>query len=123
MWPFLYNTVEYLPGTLGGAQLAMAIESIVWNKFLEPHALSDEQLTGSQLLLSWMNLDVGADERDTYTIHIIAQSMCALVVPAASLVDQSIAADKEIVANVIPIPAIHVKALHHTHPSLADILG
>lgn len=87
MRPFLYNAVEYLPGTLGGTQLTMPVEPIVWHEFLEAHALLDEQLTGAQLLLSWTQLDVGANEGDAYAIHIVAESVRALVVPAATLVD------------------------------------
>lgn len=49
--------------------------------------------------------------------------MSTLGVPAATLVDQTIATNEKIVANMIPIPAVHVKALHHTHTRLTNLLG
>lgn len=42
MWPFLYDAVENLPGTLRGAQLTMPIEAIVRNEFVETHTLLDK---------------------------------------------------------------------------------
>jgi len=73
-------------------------------------------------LLRWPYSNEGANEGDANAIDIIALGMSTLGIPTATFIDESISTNEKIIANMIPTPAIHVKALHNADSSLTDIL-
>lgn len=56
-----------------------------------------------------------SNETDPQRDHVVTQSVGAHRFPSASLVDVAIAADQEVVRNVIPSPRLNVEALKYIY--------
>lgn len=121
MGPGLNDAVQKFSRTFGGAQLSMSIKFVVRIELLEAYTFFQKELASTKLLLRWPYSNEGANEGDANGIDVIALGMSTLGIPAATLIDESIATNEKIIANMIPIPAIHVKALHNADTSLTDI--
>ena len=51
----------------------------------------------------WPAEHVASYERDAIAVLIVTVGVCSLLVPTSTLIDESIPANREIVANIIPI--------------------
>lgn len=115
MRPRLQQLVQRPARTLRGDQLPMAVQSIVDAELLLQHALLEQRLHRMQLALRRRPIDERADERNADGLLVEASRVRALLVPAAANVDGTVAADQEIVADIVPAQRVHVIRLNGAH--------
>lgn len=85
------------------------------------HPLLDQVLAGGELLGRRQHLAESAYESDAHALVVETVGVRTHLRPAPADVSVAVAAHQEVVANVGPVPALHVEHLYVAH--VEDALG
>lgn len=111
MRPSLYLLIESPSRTLCGIALTVANQSIICGNVSLLHASCQQVAAHVQCILGGQFLHKASNKTNAQRYPVVSQGVSAHRVPAATLVDVAIAADQEVVCDVIPATTLDVEAL------------
>ena len=100
-------------------QLSLPNQLVILAQLVPLDSQIQKPLCDLHLRLCRLGIFESTDERNTNAPIVVAQSMRALDVPTAALVDVAVVAHQEVVDDVVPTSSLDVKCLHLAQPQLA----
>lgn len=114
MRPGLYLLEQTTTWTLRRVALAVTNEAILWGYVSILHAACQQIAAHIQRILRGQFAHKAANETYAQRHFIVAQGVGADCLPAASLVNVAVTANKKVVGNIIPAATLDVKTLTET---------
>lgn len=111
MRPCLYLFIESPSRTLCGIALTVANQSIICGNVSLLNAPCQQIAAHVQCILGGQFLHKTSNKANAERYLVVTQGVSAHRLPAATLIDVAIAADQEVICNVIPTATLNVEAL------------
>lgn len=111
MRPCLYLFIESPSRTLCGIALTVANQSIICGNVSLLDAPCQQIAAHVQCILGGQFLHKTSNKANAERYLVVTQGVSAHRLPAATLIDVAIAADQEVICNVIPTATLNVEAL------------
>lgn len=111
MRPCLYLLIESPARTLCGIALTVANQSIICGNVSLLDAPCQQIAAHVQCILGGQFLHKASNKANAQRYLVVTQGVSAHRLPAATLIDVAIAADEEVICNVIPAATLNVEAL------------
>lgn len=111
MRPCLYLLIESPSRTLCGIALTVANQSIICGNVSLLHTPCQQIAAHIQGIFGGQFLHKASNKTNAQRYPVVSQGVSAYRVPAATLVDVAIAADQEVICDVIPAATLDVEAL------------
>lgn len=101
MFPSLDDVVEFVSRALGDLDLSLAEQFVVGSQFTFLDSVFEEITRSLELFQAWLFVLEVTDKSDSDALGVVTVGVVTGCLPAAALVDVAVAADQEVVDDVV----------------------